>query len=240
MLNDLSKTILVIGASSAIATAFVDYFLQQHPTSLIVRVSRNELQPKANTLDFVCDNQACSMANVVTRLVQEKRKIDQVFIFNGILHSDTIMPEKHLGAVNEDALHSVFHANAVIPILWLQQLKPLLNHSQLVCLFSARIGSIDDNHLGGWYSYRASKAALNMLAKSAFIELKRFHSKLSFLLYHPGTTDSILSKPFQKNVPPDKLFSPMQGAQYLFTVSQDALGTHKIQFLDWQGKTIPW
>lgn len=241
MTHTSPQTVLIIGASSGIAKQFVEHVLAAEPTTRFIRVSRSKLQSvNEHCVDLNCDNSHESIAQIVKQRVLQDAKIDQVFMFNGVLHNDTVHPEKHLGALTEHALHAVFHANAVTPMLWLQQLKPLLHNTRLICLLSARIGSIGDNQLGGWYSYRASKAALNMLVKSAYIELKRNNPSVSVLLYHPGTTDTTLSKPFQKNVPSDQLFSPSQAADYLYTVSQAQLGAANVQFLDWQGNTIEW
>ena len=102
------------------------------------------------------------------------------------------------------------------------------------------VGSISDNRLGGWYSYRTSKAALNMLLKSAVIELNRRLKSVKLIAFHPGTTDSPLSKPFQKNVPKGKLFSPDFVANALIDITHHAQIDGKLSFLDWQGKTIDW
>ena len=112
--------------------------------------------------------------------------------------------------------------------------------SCVVTTFSARIGSIEDNRLGGWYSYRASKAALNMLLKTAAIEYQRVAKGVRFLVFHPGTTDTPLSKPFQKFVSKDKLFTPEFVADQLLTIVEQQASESNIQFLDWDGKAIPW
>lgn len=119
---------------------------------------------------------------------------------NGILHSQSIKPEKRLEDFNTDAFNHVIMANALTPMLWIQKLTPILigNTQCKIIVFSARVGSISDNNLGGWYSYRASKAALNMMLKTAAIELARRAENIKIIAFHPGTTDTSLSKPFQK------------------------------------------
>ena len=104
---------------------------------------------------------------------------------------------------------------------------------------SARVGSISDNRLGGWYSYRASKAALNMLIKTAAIEQARKYKNKIVIGLHPGTVDTALSKPFQGNVPGGKLFSPQQSATYLLNVVNDVTVDNTGQLLDWNGKVVP-
>ena len=104
---------------------------------------------------------------------------------------------------------------------------------------SARVGSISDNRLGGWYSYRASKAALNMLLKTAAIELGRTRKELVVLGLHPGTVDTGLSKPFQSNVSEGKLFTPEQSAQYLLEVIDGVTPEHSGSVLAWDAQTVP-
>ena len=107
-------------------------------------------------------------------------------------------------------------------------------------LFSARVGSISDNRLGGWYSYRASKAALNMMIKTAAIELARRAKNIKLIAFHPGTTDTPLSKPFQKNVPENKLFSAEFVAKQLLDIVENTPIDQSPSYLDWQGETINW
>ncbi|BBI47653.1 hypothetical protein HORIV_00740 [Vreelandella olivaria] len=132
--------------------------------------------------------------------------------------------------------------NAFVPILLLAALKDSFKgtHPAVIASLSARVGSIEDNQLGGWYSYRASKAAHNMLFKTASIELKRLNNQCTVLCLHPGTTDTGLSQPFQARVPEDKLFTPTFVAEQLLAViaqrSPDDNGT----FWAWDGQPIEW
>ena len=155
------------------------------------------------------------------------------------------MPEKKLEEINSDYFMQLLHSNTLVPLLCLQSIVPLLNHKThcTITALSARVGSINDNKLGGWYTYRASKSALNMLFKTAAIELARRAKNTKLILFHPGTTDTQLSKPFQKNVPADKLFTPDFVAQQLFkfTYENPQLELNgEPAYLDWQGNTIKW
>ncbi|MDX1321189.1 MAG: SDR family NAD(P)-dependent oxidoreductase, partial [Oceanospirillum sp.] len=105
---------------------------------------------------------------------------------------------------------------------------------------SAKVGSIEDNRLGGWYSYRASKAALNMALKTLSIEWQRSHKQLCVAALHPGTTDTGLSEPFQKNVPEGKLFTPEQTGHYLLNVLEQLTPEQTGSFFSWNGETLPW
>ena len=107
-------------------------------------------------------------------------------------------------------------------------------------VLSARVGSIGDNGLGGWYSYRGSKAALNMMLRCAALETRRVNPAAKILAYHPGTVDTPLSEPFQTNVAPEKLFSPVRAAEALDTVLSSLEADGELSYLDWRGETIPW
>ncbi|HBO11481.1 MAG TPA: short-chain dehydrogenase, partial [Halieaceae bacterium] len=109
-----------------------------------------------------------------------------------------------------------------------------------VAVLSARVGSIGDNRLGGWYGYRASKAALNMLLRSAAVELGRRAPSVALLAFHPGTTDTALSKPFQARVPADKLFPPARVADALLARMDAARADGELHFVDYAGEPIPW
>lgn len=172
----------------------------------------------------------------------ESLPIQKVFICNGRLHDADLQPEKRLEQFNAEDNQSIIHSNALVPMLWVQALLPYLKHAEQcrLVVFSARVGSISDNHLGGWYSYRASKAALNMLLKTAAIEYQRRAPNVSIIAFHPGTTDTPLSRPFQKNVPAENLLTAEFVAKRLLNLLNTLPATNTLQFTDWQGKSIEW
>ena len=154
----------------------------------------------------------------------------------------TLQPEKRLEDFCSASFQQVMSVNALLPMIWIQKLTPVLAGKTpcKITVFSARVGSISDNRLGGWYSYRASKAALNMMLKTAAVELGRRAKNIKLIAFHPGTTDTPLSKPFQKNVPANKLFtSEFVASQLLHIVEYSELDS-QLSYLDWQGKTITW
>jgi len=110
----------------------------------------------------------------------------------------------------------------------------------VVAVLSARVGSITDNQLGGWYSYRASKAALNMVLKSAAVEYRRRLPRVKLLAFHPGTTDTALSRPFQRGVAPEKLFSPEFVARRLAQLLDQLQPDGELSYLAWDGSSIEW
>lgn len=245
--NSSADAVLVIGASSKIAVALIKSLSAENNSLEIVAVSRqlNSLESEKfdNNVNLVqSDYSEKSIRDICERLKPLNGRVSHVFICNGILHDSTISPEKRIDDISEDSLHGVFQVNAVIPMLWVKHLKPILvgKGECVVTAFSARIGSIEDNRRGGWYSYRASKAALNMLLKTAAIEYARIAKGVRFLVFHPGTTDTPLSKPFQKFVSEDKLFTPEFVAQRLLDLTRQEVSDNRIQFLDWDGKSITW
>lgn len=232
---------IIIGANSAIAQAIVKHIQGQSET--IITVSRQANTSNHSSIKALsCDYSPGSIAEVITQITSlNLASIDRVYICNGVLQNDTIEVEKRIEDIKPENFMALMHSNTLVPLLWVQALLPLLR--QQVCtitVFSARIGSISDNNLGGWYSYRASKAALNMLLKNASIEYAKRAKGVKLLAFHPGTTDTPLSKPFQKNVPQDKLFTPEFVASQLDNIIQTLQVDGQLSFLDWQGKDIIW
>ena len=246
---------LIIGAGSKIAQALITRLADSeadHPVVAVSRLANTELsqQSGSNLRWLLSDYSEQSIKDIGALLQQECVNFKRVFICNGVLHgmlddaSDAIeiQPEKRLEDLQLNRMVQLFTANTVIPMLWLKALKPLLATADdvVVTVFSARVGSISDNQKGGWYSYRASKAALNMYLKSAAIELNRVRQRVRILAFHPGTTDTPLSEPFQKAVPKGKLFTPQFVAQQLLAIITSLPAEPAIQFLDWEGKHVDW
>ncbi|GLS89183.1 short-chain dehydrogenase [Psychromonas marina] len=243
-----NQTTLIIGANSGIARALAIQIATQEKNTQLIVISRNSdfYQQKIfndSAVFTVADYQEETIKKVIQQVWEVSRThIAQVFICHGVLHTDRIKPEKKLQDFSAENLSELMLSNAITPLLWLKRLTPMLsgNNPCKVVFFSARVGSISDNRLGGWYSYRASKAALNMLIKSTSIELARSAKNIKLISFHPGTTDTPLSKPFQKNVPEDKLFSSDFVATQLqkIVINSDIDG--QASFIDWQGEAIPW
>ena len=165
---------------------------------------------------------------------------DLVFIATGVLHGAGLCPEKATSQLSAAALAHAFAINAIGPALVARAVLPLMPKGRKTALaaLSARVGSITDNRLGGWHSYRASKAALNQLIRTMAIEQSRRNPEQVLLALHPGTVDSGLSKPFQKGV--KTLFSPAESARHLLRVIDTATPAQSGLLLDWQGAVIPF
>jgi len=242
-----SQTTLIIGANSEIAKALALKTIANNNSTLIV-VSRDISFYQQNIFDsatvIAIENyEELAISYVVTSIKNLPNiMVSQVFICHGILHNERCQPEKRLEDFSCESFAEIITANTLTPMLWLKHLTPMLSGKSpcKVVIFSARVGSISDNKLGGWYSYRASKAAMNMLIKSAAIELARRAKNIKLISFHPGTTDSPLSKPFQANVPEGKLFQASFVAEQLLTISANTMIDGTASFLDWQGKDITW
>ncbi|MFN9924209.1 MAG: SDR family NAD(P)-dependent oxidoreductase, partial [Cyanobacteriota bacterium] len=161
---------------------------------------------------------------------------------SGLLHDDRMQPEKRLSQVRRDWLERSFTVNAWGPLLLAQAVEERLPR-ELPCRFaslSARVGSIGDNHLGGWYAYRAAKAAQNQLLTTLALEWRRRLPQACVTLLHPGTTATDLSAPFRGSVAPEKLFSPDRAASQLLAVLERQTPERSGSFLAWDGSAIPW
>ncbi|SFR50897.1 NAD(P)-dependent dehydrogenase, short-chain alcohol dehydrogenase family [Pseudidiomarina maritima] len=228
--------VLIIGAGGGVGRALVQYYHDQGAT--VQALSRQQPPHLPGHWIQVTDYTETSLQRILPQLKQP----DIVISTLGILHTDDFMPEKRLADVNWQQLQQTFYVNAALPILLLQQLLPILPKKQ-ACVWaqlSAKVGSITDNYLGGWYSYRSSKAALNMLLKTASVELKRTHKQLCLAAIHPGTTDTALSAPFQQRLPADKLYTPAQSAERIAAVINQLTAEDSGGFWHWDGSPLPY
>lgn len=245
--SESGSVAIVVGASSTIAQELIKRLVEQESRKVIA-YSRDSsgLWQHAAVEYYDNDYSAAAIEQAVADLKQYTGQIERVFMCNGILHGDldgdSFMPEKTLRKFDPAVFQQVVNANTLTPILWLSRLLPVLKGTQVckVTAFSARIGSISDNHLGGWYSYRASKAALNMLLKTAAIELARSVKNIKLLSFHPGTTDTPLSKPFQARLPEGQLLTAEYVAQHLCDLLTDLEVDGELSYLDWENQPIEW
>jgi NAD(P)-dependent dehydrogenase (short-subunit alcohol dehydrogenase family) len=159
-------------------------------------------------------------------------------VATGLLHGPGLMPEKRLADLSFDALQRVFQVNVFGPALLLRHFAPLLARERaLVGLLSAKVGSIGDNRLGGWYAYRASKAALNMMVRTAAIELARAQPRTVLAALHPGTVRSALSRPFRG----DEIgVEPERAAARMLQVLDGLQPADSGSFLAYDGTRLPW
>jgi NAD(P)-dependent dehydrogenase (short-subunit alcohol dehydrogenase family) len=188
------------------------------------------------TFDFTDEESLVAAAQAL----QEVGPFDLILVATGLLQGEGISPEKNMRALTSDGLAKSFESNVIGPAMSAKYLVPLLRRDSkaVFATLSARVGSISDNRLGGWYAYRASKAALNMILKTLSIEVgRRFKNQLIIGL-HPGTVDTNLSKPFQGNVPEGKLFTPEYSAGKLLEVVDGLSAADSGNLYDWAGERI--
>jgi NAD(P)-dependent dehydrogenase (short-subunit alcohol dehydrogenase family) len=229
-------SILVAGASTGIGNALVAA-LRARSDEPVYTISRSDLGQHNLQIDL---SDASNISAVQTFLasIQPTR----IFCCAGILHDDTHMPEKMLSQIQDDWVYESFSKNVLTHIHLAQALAPVLTKtSSLKWLsLSAKVGSLDDNALGGWYSYRMSKTALNMFIKNLSIEWGRKSPEIYVASLHPGTTDSELSKPFHKNISPDRLYSAEQTATRLIDVMDQFGQAEQGKLLNWDGTVIAY
>jgi NAD(P)-dependent dehydrogenase (short-subunit alcohol dehydrogenase family) len=243
---------LVVGATQGIGLGFVRRLLQEPTVNHVYATYRvHPSEALLGLMDCEPNRLTCLPLDITqeTQIVKLVQSIQVTFprlhwVINcvGILHEAAQQPEKSLQQLNADWLLRYFQVNSVGAVLLAKHLLPLLKHSKrsTFATLSAKVGSIGDNQLGGWYGYRASKAALNMLIKTAALEYGRKSPNTILVLLHPGTTDTQLSQPFQRNVPPEKLFAVERTVQQLWAVLNDLTQEDSGQFFSWDGSPLPW
>ena len=188
-----------------------------------------------------------SIKTAMDTIKQQTDHLDWVINCVGLLHTETSQPEKALRQVETDFFLQNMQVNALAGLLIAKHIKPLLAKAErshdnpvIFATISARVGSISDNQVGGWYSYRMSKAALNMGMKNLSIEWSRSLKEVCVVVMQPGTVNTQLSAPFQANVAEGHLFTPAYSAECLLEVLAGMSAEHSGSFVDWAGESIPW
>lgn len=230
----MSGSAVIIGASGGIGHALANAIAEEGTNSRVWRFARSGEGDGAVDL---ADEASIARAAVQ---VAEGPAPTRVIVATGMLHADGVGPEKSLKELDPEWLLRQFEINAIGPALVLKHFLPLLPRTgePVVALLSARIGSISDNRLGGWYGYRASKAALNQIIRTAAIELKRTHDRAILVGLHPGTVDTALSRPFRGSVAPGQLFTPDRAAMQLLDVIDALKPKDSGQVFAWDGEAI--
>ena len=234
------KSLAVIVGGGAIGRALAKQ-LAADPTLSVHVLSRSELvQSGFETMET--DYSDASLANIAAEIEATGLSLSRLVVTNGMLSNESIRPERKVSDLSEETFGAIMLINALLPMRSLAAFWSLIRKSEAprVAVLSARVGSLEDNQLGGWYSYRASKAALNMMMKCAAIEIRRLNKRAKLVAYHPGTVDSPLSEPFQRSIPEGKLFTPEFSAAQLIEILDRAESDGELAYLDWAGETIPW
>jgi NAD(P)-dependent dehydrogenase (short-subunit alcohol dehydrogenase family) len=250
--SDRAMNVLIVGGNRGIGLGFVRKLLDDRRVQSLVATYRQSPSPELAELanqhsdrlhlirmDVTDEGQIAAGVAEIQQLVA---RLHLVIYCVGLLHDGDLQPEKSLQQIHADRLLRYFQVNSIGAVLLAKHLLPLLKHRDrsVFASISAKVGSIGDNQLGGWYGYRASKAALNMLMRTTAIEYSRKSPNTIVALLHPGTTDTQLSQPFQRNVPPEKLFSVDRTVNQLLTVIENLQPSDSGQFFSWDGSHLPW
>ncbi len=233
------QSVLVIGGSSGIGLALAQYYAAKSAKISIISRQPASEENAWHWFEDSLQSDEHSAQVVQQALVQQP---ELIFICNGVLHDDNAMPEKTIRQLDNEIMMRRFYTNVAVPARYLQLLLPYLNKKTAVkvVVLSAKVGSIADNALGGWYSYRISKAALNMLVKNVSIEVRRLNASATIISVHPGTTDTLLSAPFQTNLPDGQLQTAGSTAIRLAQVVQAAQPEQSGALFNWDGSILPF
>ncbi|KAL6197072.1 hypothetical protein ACLB2K_032684 [Fragaria x ananassa] len=251
---------MVQGASRGIGLEFVKQLLEKEKGHVIATCRnpngatgllhlQSEFAERLTVLQLDVTNESTIQESA--KSIREKYgSLNLLINASGILSIPNVLqPETTLSKVEKSSLLLAYEVNAVGPVLVIKHMWPLLKIGgglgterdvAVVANVSARVGSIGDNRLGGWHSYRASKTALNQLTKNISVELARRKDLIVCILLHLGTVDTDLSKPFQKNVPEGKLFTTEFSVQKLLSIIHNTKRNDNGKFFAWDGQEISW
>ncbi|RST31213.1 SDR family NAD(P)-dependent oxidoreductase [Sphingomonas ginkgonis] len=226
---------IVVGASGGIGAALA--LALEARGHHVARLARHPADSATLALDLEREDSIAAAAAALAG----QAPFATIVVATGLLHEARTRPEKALRDLDPGALDTYFRVNATGPALVAKHFVPLLpkRGRSLFAALSARVGSIGDNRLGGWYGYRASKAALNMLVRTLSIELQRTRPDCVCVTLHPGTVDTRLSAPFQRGVAAERLFDPERAAAQLLAVLDGLTPADSGGCWDWEGRPVP-
>lgn len=236
-----TKTILILGAGHGLGLGFVRSALKFSEANIIATYHN---PAKANELLNINDERVTPIQLdplnevEVEKLAKELSNIDLCINTIGFLHNEQYQPEKSLRDINVDQLVHSFKVNTIITPLILKHLKNKFTDSSAYLVLGAKVGSIADNQMGGWYGYRASKTALNMILKNISIEFKRSKKGIRVLCFHPGTTETELSKPFLAGIK-HKVWEVQEASDNLIKLIEKVYPENEL-FYFWDGEVLPW
>ena len=236
-MNNQKQKIAIFGANGSIGQALCAHYQKQ---SDVYAFTRNDFDIDETglvkiLLDDFNEDSVFQAANKF-----DNNFFDKIIVSIGILHNESFMPEKRVEEVSSDQFLEIIRINTLVPTLIAKSFYKKLkkNDKSTLAFLSAKVGSITDNRSGGWYSYRASKAALNMVIKNLSIELRRYNKELVVIGLHPGTVDSRLSQPFQKNLEDSKIFSANFSVLKLSSVIDSLEIEDSGKCIAWDGEEI--
>tara|TARA_B100000575_G_scaffold290641_1_gene294720 strand:- start:706 stop:1443 length:738 start_codon:yes stop_codon:yes gene_type:complete len=234
-----SATVAIIGASGGIGSTISKQIRTLDRKNTVIEIVRSKSKKSQFEMDMLNED---SVANCANEIRNKFGSIDVVLNTTGLLHTKKHSPERTYKEIDLDYLQEVFQVNTFIPFLISKYFAPLLtkDSASIIAFMSARLGSISDNKLGGWYSYRSSKTALNMLIKSLSIELSYSNKNAICIGLHPGTVDTQLSRPFTQKFKNKRVFTKEEAVEFLISALNSIDHKDTGNIIDWHGKTIPY
>jgi len=234
--------IVILGGSGGIGGAFVDKLADRPNVETVVATYHRSSPPEVEHPNVSWLQLDLTHEPEIRDWAAQIGEIDWLINAVGMLHTPAQGPEKTILHIDPAFFLQSMSINTVPTLLLAKHLLGNFRHGRpaVFATVSAKVGSIEDNRLGGWFSYRASKAALNMCLKTLAIEWRRSLPNVAVAALHPGTTDTALSRPFQRNVPNGQLFTPEQSADYLIDVLNSLKPADSGKFLAFDGEILPW
>lgn len=243
------SNIIVAGASGGIGQALTQQLLAD-PETRVWALARSTAklvdlaakEPERLRVLFWDATEHEALKATLYHELPDDLQIDGVVYAAGILHGEGLKPEKRLEDLQVDSLQHAFTVNAIALPLLIRELLPWMRHRNLkrVMVVSAKVGSVSDNGMGGWYAYRASKAALNMFVRNLSVELPRRIKPVTCVAVHPGTTKTPLSAPFEQSLAQLQVHDPEETARNLLKIYDDLDESDNGHFLSWDGSELPW
>jgi NAD(P)-dependent dehydrogenase (short-subunit alcohol dehydrogenase family) len=234
------KSVAIIGSSGAIGRAFLDAYIADKEISNIYSISRTEVELNDERIIHINIDVTDEVSVKAAASKIGENRLDKLIVATGILHTELFGPEKSIKDIKIENFVKIFSVNAFGPALIGKYFLPLMKKDKksIAAFLSARVGSISENKLGGWYAYRASKSALNQIIKNFSIESKRTNPTGIIIGLQPGTVKSKLSEPFQKNVKKGKLLLPKDSVKSLIRVIENVMQNDSGKIFDWKGEEI--
>ncbi|KAE8545519.1 MULTISPECIES: SDR family NAD(P)-dependent oxidoreductase [Marinobacter] len=243
-------TTVIAGVSGAIGAALARRYLSSYPDRSLIGLCRrpetapDDLKNHSGVRLMAWDAEDEQRLDVAEfkAVLEASGPVQTVIYAAGLLHDGQMFPEKRLEDIDGRSMMRSYQVNCFGFVSLMQRLAPVLRgkHFKRIAAVSAKVGSISDNQLGGWYAYRASKAAMNMVVKNLSIELSRRYAPLACVSLHPGTTLSSLSQPFQQSLEQLTVHEPEQTASNLFSVLESLDARDNGRFISWDGSDLPW
>jgi len=234
-------SVLIVGGSGGIGQSIVQAVLDAYDDTKVAATRyRSDVPFEHSRLTWYSLD--ASISDEVKNLAAAIVEVDWIINCVGFLHSQRSGPEKTIQHIDTRFLMQNIELNTLPTVLLAQHFNTQFKRSKApkLATLSARVGSIEENYLGGWYSYRMSKAALNMALKTLSIEWNRSHPNGCVAALHPGTNNTALSKPFQANVPQSQLLEPKHTSKLMINLLARLQPQDSGKFWTWEGENLPW